>query len=99
MKMACIGVARYKGSFNNQPFDNYEFYFADIENKNRIAGVVPLTKSEKVGERRSVKALSVWKVKVADWSDEKLKPTDYSSKTCDILYDAYGNIASVKLVG
>ena len=98
MKMACIGVARYTGTFNNQPYDNYELYFTDVDNKNRVAGIVPLTKSQRIGER-SVKSLSVWKIKASDWVDEKLKPTDYCNKQCNILYDAYGNIAGVQLLG
>lgn len=98
MKMACIGVARMNGSFNNQPYDNFEFYFTDVEDTNRLAGVIPYTKNTRINDKRSVKALLVWKVKAAEWVDPH-QPTDFVNKICKIVYDVYGNIAGVTLEG
>lgn len=98
MKMACIGVAKIEGTFNNIPYDNYELYFTDIEDSRRLAGVIPLTKNVRVSEKRNVKSLVAWKVKAADWK-YPVQPVDFNGKICQILYDSYGNIAEVKLEG
>ena len=98
MKMACIGVARYQGSFNNQPYDNFELYFTDTEDKNKVAGIVPYTKSYRINENRSVKGLIVWKVKANEWVDP-VPPEQFYGKVCKIVYDVYGNIAGVTLEG
>lgn len=88
MKFACIGVAKKEGTFNDRHYSNYVFYFTDLEDKQRLAGIIPYVASGKP---------VCWKVKTSEW-DPKVNPTDYCNKKVDLTFDAYRNVASVKIL-
>lgn len=90
MKIHVIGYKRSQGIYNERPYDNYVFYFTDVDRKD-AAGIVPAEMSGK---------LLTYKIKVADWDLQypDLKPNDFLNAHVNVVKDLYNNIAGMTLV-
>ena len=88
MNFVVIGVKKSEGVFNDKPYSNYVFYFADKDDKSLLNGVIPYSRGSKV--------LS-YKCKTDEWNND-LNPKDYVHQNVKLQFDAYGNVAQMDLV-
>ena len=87
MTFAVIGAKKSEGVFNDKPYSNYVFYFTDLDSKDRVGGILPYTKGNKV---------ITYKVKTDEWNSN-LEPKDYINQSVNLTFDVYGNVASMEL--
>lgn len=88
MNFVVIGVKKSEGVYQDKPYSNYVFYFADSEKKDCLGGVIPFIKKKEV---------KTFKCKIEDWNND-LNPKDYVHQNVKLQFDAYGNVSQMDLV-
>lgn len=91
MKINVIGYKRQTGTYNERPYDNYVFYFTDVD-RNDGEGVIPAEMSGK---------LLTYKIKVSEWDLQYpgMQPADFLHQYVNVYKDLYNNISSIQIVG
>lgn len=91
--MKIIGVDHQIGEFEGRPFDNYNLYLCNDQNKQGQYGIIP-ARFQKNGKPRnyaSVKASYLHSIVESDHINTLI------GKQCNLFFDAFGNVASIEL--
>lgn len=83
-----IGVRKSVGTYQDKPYDNIIFYFADTEATGYIAGTVPVLKGKQICQ---------YKIKTSEY-DLPYEPAQYVGMTVQLYFDAYGNVSDMRTV-
>lgn len=88
MKIYCTGYKQSEGVFNEKPYNNYLFYFTDLE-ESGCNGQVPFIRKGKP---------VTFKIKVSEWDNvyPGEKPMDYVGCQVELDRDWYDNINSMR---
>lgn len=92
MLFKLIGAQHQTGDFQGKPFDNYNLYLVNLENKAvNSFGLVPqsFTRNQKARPYLSVKAAVMHSLVAPDQIDKII------GKTMNIDFDMYGNASKI----
>lgn len=94
MLFKLIGIQHQTGDYQGRPFDNYNLYLVNLDNKAQNSyGLVPqaFTRNAKSRPYLSVKAAYLHSIVAPD----QIK--DIVSKTLNIDFDMYGNASKIEI--